>query len=413
MRFLSILCICISTLTFSVSDSYATADTDKTYENLEVFSATLHILEQNYLHEIDSKTILEGAMRGIIDSLDPHSSYLNPDDFAELQMATNGSFTGIGIEVTSENNKLTIIAPIDGTPADKAGLLPRDEIVFIDGQKTSTMTQDKALQILRGPIGTVVRLGIKRGDNNNFQVTLKRETIAMQSVVFKDLSDGIFYSKIKSFQASTSKDYATGLRKIQNKSTIKGLILDLRNNPGGLLNQAINIADLFLQEGTIVSTKGRNPDADSIFSAHNTSQKLNFPITVLINGGSASASEIVAGALQDQKRALILGEQSFGKGSVQTIIPLPNGAGLRITTAQYYTPNGRSIQALGIRPDIQIAYVPVKKKKNRVKEADLLGHLDNPKAQGKDSVDILQKDNQIQTAYTLLKGIEGWNIRNL
>lgn len=410
MRFLFIFCFCISTLSFSLSVVQATTESEETYKNLEVFSATLHILEKNYLHEIDSKTVLEGAMRGIIDSLDPHSSYLDPDDFTELQTATNGSFTGIGIEITSENNKLTIIAPIDGTPAEKAGLQPRDEIFLIDGKKTSAMTQEKALQMLRGPIGTSVRLGIKRGDTTSFQVTLKRETIAMQSVVFKNLSDGIFYSKIKSFQASTSKDYAKGLRRAQDKGKIKGLILDLRNNPGGLLNQAINIADIFLQEGTIVSTKGRNPDKDSIFTAHSTSQKLDFPIAVLINGGSASASEIVAGALQDQKRALILGEQSFGKGSVQTIIPLPNGAGLRITTAQYYTPSGRSIQALGIQPDIQIAYVPVKKKKGGVKEADLQGHLDNPKAQAEESMSILRKDNQIQTAYTLLKGINGWSI---
>lgn len=352
--------------------------------------------------------MLEGAMQGIISSLDPHSSYLLPEDFTELQTSTNGSFTGIGIEITSENNRLTIIAPIDGTPADKAGLQPRDEIVLIDGDKTSSMTQDGALKKLRGPIGTSVRLGIKRGDNKRFQVTLKRETIALQSVLFKQLSDDILYSKIKSFQASTSKDYAAGIRKAQSKGEIKGLILDLRNNPGGLLNQAINIADIFLQKGTIVSTKGRHPEKDNTFTAHNTSSTLHFPIAVLINGGSASASEIVAGALQDQKRAIIVGEQSFGKGSVQTIIPLPNGAGLRITTAQYFTPSGRSIQALGIQPDINITYTPVKQHKSEIKEADLQGHLNNPKTQNSQAITILQKDNQVQTAHTLLKGINGW-----
>lgn len=409
MRFLYTFCLCLSLLNISYSPALAADKSEQTYKNLEVFSATLHILEQNYLHEIDSKTILEGAMRGIIDSLDPHSSYLNPDEFTELQTSTNGSFTGIGIEITSEDDKLTIIAPIDGTPAHRAGLQPRDEIVLIDGKKTSAMSQNKALQLLRGPIGTSVRLGIKRGSAKSFQVTLKRETIAMQSVMFQDLSEGVFYSKIKSFQASTSKDYAKGLRKVQKTGLVKGLILDLRNNPGGLLNQAITIADIFLQEGIIVSTKGRNPEKDSSFSAHDTSQSLDFPIIVLINGGSASASEIVAGALQDHKRALIVGEQSFGKGSVQTIIPLPNGAGIRITTAQYYTPSGRSIQALGIQPDIQIGYIPVKKKQGGVKEADLQGHLDNPEGQAKHLVDILRTDNQIQTAYSLLKGIDGWN----
>lgn len=412
MRFLLLTTCFYLAASFSVLPPAHSASTEseQAYKNLEVFSTTLHILEKNYLHEIDSKTVLEGAMRGIIDSLDPHSSYLSPDDLTELQTATNGSFTGIGIEITSKKNTLTIIAPIDGTPADKAGLLPRDEIITIDGQDTSLMTQDSALKKLRGPIGTSVRLGIKREGTKTFHVTLKRATIPLQSVLFTPLSDGILYSKIKSFQASTSKDYAKGLREAQKNGPIQGLILDLRNNPGGLLNQAINIADIFLQEGTIVSTKGRNSEKDSSFTAHNTSQELTFPIAVLINGGSASASEIVAGALQDQKRALILGEPSFGKGSVQTIIPLPNGAGLRITTAQYYTPSGRSIQALGIQPDIRVAYAPIKGNHKRVKEVDLQGHLDNPKAQETRATGIQQEDNQIQTAHSLLKGIKGWSL---
>lgn len=388
-----------------------TKASDDDYKNLEIFSATLHLIQENYLYEVESQTILEGAMRGIVDSLDPHSSYLSAEDYKELQTATNGSFSGIGIEVTSENNTLTVITPIDGGPAAKANIQPKDEIVYIDGQKTSEMSPEKALNMLRGPLGTSVLLGIKRGNNKVFQVDLTRQTIALQSVIFHNLPDNILYGRITSFQSSTAKDFTSGLSKARKNSHIKGLILDLRNNPGGLLNQAINIADLFLKDGVIVSTKGRNPEMNSVFTAHNTGERNDFPMTVLINGGSASASEIVAGALQDQKRALIIGEQSFGKGSVQTIIPLPNAAGLRLTTAQYYTPNDRSIQAMGIQPDIVVSQTTLAHHNNKVKEADLQGHLNNPSSGAKPKqVSILEKDTQVQTAHTLLKGVDGWKL---
>ncbi len=386
------------------------------YQQLEIFSSVLANLEQSYVTEINSKEAIESAISGLLSSLDPHSSYLLPDEFKNFQQETFGSFSGIGIEVTTENNELTVIAPIDDTPGARAGIRARDKIVEINGFKTSEIGPHKAIQKLRGPQGTKVTIKIKRKSRNKLvELTITRENIPTKSVYFVTLEPGFIYTRITSFQGNTSYDYTKMLDEAKKTDKVKGLILDLRNNPGGLFNQAISISDLFLKSGEIVSTKGRNPSQNQSFKAHDVGEKNDFPIAILINGGTASASEIVAGALQAHNRAMVVGTQSFGKGSVQSILPLPNGAGLRMTTAHYYTPNDVSIQAVGITPDIEVVYQePASTQASRpLKEADLSNHLKNPDKKNSakqaetapEIKDMLATDNQLKTALTLLKGI--------
>ena len=397
-------------------------DDQKVYKKLEIFSSVFDEIQNNYVQEINSDEVLDGAIRGLLSSLDPHSSYLSPDEFIEFQEETTGSFSGIGIEITTQDNILIIISPIDNTPAEKAGIKARDQILEIDGQKTSQIGVQQAIKQLRGKRGTKVTLSLKReGRSSPIKVTITRENIPIESVRFVRLPMNIIYSRISSFQANTSHDYLSELNRLKKEGTIKGLILDLRNNPGGLLNQAIGISDLFLTSGRIVYTKGRAEQQNMSFDAHDVGEKNNFPIVVLINGGSASASEIVAGALQDHKRAIILGTRSFGKGSVQNIIPLPNGAALRITTAKYYTPNNRSIQALGITPDVEVPNMlnaqPKKMGKSQLKEADLTHHFNAtlgqntamaipPTQKEKEALELIKQDNQIRSAFNILKSVD-------
>ena len=318
----------------------------------------LSILQENYVEEIDTKEVLNGAIRGLLFSLDPHSSYMPPESFKDLQEETRGSFSGIGIEVTIKNDLLTVVSPIADTPADLAGLKANDTIIEIDGVNTKNMGPDEAIKKLRGPAGTSVTLSIHREGWDNLKViTLKREIIPIQSVKAEFLSPGFVYTRITNFQSHTTADFKEKLQALKKKHQINGLILDLRNNPGGLLNQAISIADIFLNKGTIVYTKGRREDQNNVYVAHDNGEKRMYPLVILVNEGSASASEIVAGAIQAHKRGIIVGTRTFGKGSVQTIIPLPDGAGLRMTTAKYYTPDNRSIQALGITPDVEIPFI--------------------------------------------------------
>ena len=397
---------------------------EKTYKQLEIFANVLSILQDNYVEEIDTQKVLDGAVRGLLYSLDPHSSYLKPEEFSELQEETQGTFSGIGIEITIENNTLIIISPIEGTPAERAGLKAKDIIVEIDGVKTDDMGADEAIKRLRGPKGTPVKIAIHREGVTGLQeMTLTRDVIPTHSVKANFLTPGIAYARISTFQSNTTDDFKKALAEMGNKQTITGLILDLRNNPGGLLNEAVSIADVFLANGTIVSTKGRTAEQNMVFSAHDSGEEAKYPLVVLVNEGSASASEIVAGALQAHKRGIIVGTQTFGKGSVQTIIPLPDGAGLRMTTARYYTPDNKSIQAVGIRPDVEVPFVPTvadskgkdqAKDKTAPREADLPNHISDgstkaakPAAAGSNGTvdERLEQDNQLRTAVNILKSL--------
>jgi carboxyl-terminal processing protease len=331
---------------------------EDSYERLKVFTEVLSLIQANYVDETKPRDLIYGGIKGMLETLDPHSSFLPPDIFKEMQVETQGSFGGLGIEITVKDRQLTIVAPIEGTPADRAGLHPGDRIVKIDGNPTKDMTLIEAVKKLRGPKGTSVTLTILREESPGpFELTLVREVIEVKSVRAKDLGDGIAYIRIASFQERTAKDLLKTIDQFQ-KNGMSALVLDLRNDPGGLLNQAVQVSDLFLDKGQlIVYTEGRIKNQDLRFSAEHGAQIPKVPMVVLVNGGSASASEIVAGAMQDWKRALVLGTKTFGKGSVQTVIPLSDGSGLRLTTAKYYTPKGRSIHGTGIVPDI-IVEVP-------------------------------------------------------
>ncbi|MFT5698217.1 MAG: carboxyl-terminal processing protease [Desulforhopalus sp.] len=409
---------CISPISFSHAD-ISQEEREETYKQLEIFSNVLSILQNNYVEEIDTKEALNGAIKGLLFSLDPHSSYLPPEGLQELQEETQGSFSGIGIEVTIKDDLLTIVSPIADTPADKAGLRANDIILEINGYKTKNMGPYEAIKQLRGKPGTEVTISIHRkGWEELKEIKLTRDLIPLHSVKLEELSPGFVYSRITNFQSHTATDFKLALVKMRKAHPIKGLILDLRNNPGGLLNQAVNIVDLFLSEGTIVYTKGRITEQNTVFSAHDNNSENNFPMVVLVNEGSASASEIVAGAIQAHKRGIIIGSQTFGKGSVQTIIPLPDGAGLRMTTAKYYTPDDKSIQALGITPDVEVPFIacidpaPKGKKNTRIKEADLANHLpSSQETEDETSEDDeqlrtrLKQDNQLRTAYNILKSL--------
>jgi len=331
---------------------------EDSYERLKVFTEVLSLIQANYVDETKPRDLIYGGIKGMLETLDPHSSFLPPDIFKEMQVETQGSFGGLGIEITVKDRQLTVVAPIEGTPADRAGLHPGDRIVKIDGNPAKDMTLIEAVKKLRGPKGTSVTLTILREESPGpFELTLVREVIEVKSVRAKDLGDGIAYIRIASFQERTGKDLLKAIELFQ-KNGISALVLDLRNDPGGLLNQAVQVSDLFLDKGQlIVYTEGRIKNQDLRFSAEHGAQIPKVPMVVLVNGGSASASEIVAGAMQDWKRALVLGTKTFGKGSVQTVIPLSDGSGLRLTTAKYYTPKGRSIHGTGIVPDI-IVEVP-------------------------------------------------------
>ena len=358
---------------------------NSTYQQLEIFANVLSILQENYVDDINTKKVMEGAISGMLLSLDPHSSYLKPEDFKELQEETEGSFSGIGIEITIEEGIVTVVSPIEETPAARAGLKAKDMIIKIDGEPTQNMNSMDAIKKLRGLAGTKVTLAIHReGWEELKDFTLTRENIPLHSVKASFLEPGLAYIRITNFQSQTTKDVKDALQKLQGQQPVNGLILDLRNNPGGLLDQAVSVADIFLDSGLIVYTKGRVREQNMTFQAHSNGGKNLFPLVVLVNEGSASASEIVTGAIQDHKRGIIVGTKTFGKGSVQTILPLPDGAGLRMTTARYYTPNGRSIQATGITPDVEVPADDSNdntKKGNPplvIKEADLKNHIPNP-----------------------------------
>ncbi len=330
---------------------------DKTYEKLRIFTEVLDIVKKNYVEEVKTEDLISGAIEGMLNSLDPHSAYLTPEMYRELQVETKGSFGGLGIEIGIKEGILTVIAPIEDTPAYRAGIKAGDKILKIEGEPTKGLSLMECVKRLRGPKGTKVTITIMReGFAKPKDFTIVRDIIKIKSVKFKTLEKGYGYLRILQFQEQTSGDLKKALESLkkENPEGINGLVLDLRNNPGGLLDQAVKVADLFLDHGVIVTIKGRGDQEKMTFKAHKEGTLPPWPVVILVNQGSASASEIVAGALQDYGRAVILGTRTFGKGSVQTIIPLEDGSGIRLTTALYYTPSGRSIQDEGIHPDIPL-----------------------------------------------------------
>ena len=328
-----------------------------TYQQLETFANVLAIVQKNYVEPVSTKDLIDGAITGMLASLDPHSAYLTPELYRDLEVETRGSFGGLGIEITIKDGVLTVVAPIEDTPAYHAGIKAGDQIIKIDNDFTKDMTLTEAVKRMRGPRGSKIKLTIHRsGVPELFTVTMARDVIKIQSVKSKQLPDGYSYLRITTFQEATDDGVEKAIEQFtkDGHGKIKGLVLDLRDNPGGLLNQAVKVSDDFLDGGMIVYTQGRLENQQQKYFSHKKKDFDDYPMVVLVNGGSASASEIVAGALQDQKRAVIVGTQTFGKGSVQTILPLDDQSALRLTTARYFTPNGRSIQAVGITPDVDI-----------------------------------------------------------
>ncbi|MEK7689068.1 MAG: S41 family peptidase [Deltaproteobacteria bacterium] len=346
----------------------------KAYENIRIFTDAISIVQENYAEEVDPKNLIYGAVKGMLQGLDPHSSFMAPEEYKEMQVETKGSFGGIGIEIGIRDGILTVIAPIEDTPAFIAGIKAGDRIVKIEDKYTKDMSINDAVKLMRGPRGAKVAIWILReGFKDPQEFSIIRDIIVIKSVKYKSLEEGFGYIRISQFQEKTANDMEDALNKLGSKEgKLKGLILDMRNNPGGLLQQAVEVSNKFLDRGLIVYTKGRVPGQDMRFEARSGIAHPPYPIIAMVNGGSASASEIVAGALQDHKRAVILGTQTFGKGSVQTIIPLNDGSAIRLTTSKYYTPSGRSIQAKGIEPDIVVGDVVTK---NHIKEKDLERHL--------------------------------------
>jgi carboxyl-terminal processing protease len=420
-----IICLGVFVLLGLRNDSNVYAMDKNIYKGIKTFNEVLDMVQKNYVDEVESTTLIQGGINGMVKSLDPHSAFMTPDLYKELEVETQGAFGGIGIEITILKDVLTIVSPIEDTPAFVAGLKSGDQILRIDGKSTKDITIMESVKKLRGPKDTKVTVTIMREKMPAPKdIVLTRAIIQIKSVKVKYFDD-IGYIRIAAFQERTADDLNKALKEIGKKlNPMKGLVLDLRNDPGGLLNQAIEVSDVFLKSGTIVSTRGRTKNMETKATAKDNGTELICPIVVLVNEGTASAAEIVAGAMQDNGRALIIGTQTFGKASVQTVIPLEDGSALKLTTARYYTPKGRSIQAEGIKPDIIVKYMKPKEDadntawwEDRIKEKDLKGHIkpakedgtkvDEPQTQEDKDPSDLVNDNQLKTAIDILKG---WDI---
>jgi len=362
-RLLSLLVLGVGLFIF-FSQALSLEKKEDTFKALKLFSQIFRLIEENYVTEVNPKDLIIGAIEGMLSSLDPYSSLMKPEEYKELEIETKGSFTGIGIEITVKDDVITVVAPIEDTPAWKAGLKPGDKILKIDDKSTKGMKITEAVKLLRGPKGTSVKLTILRNDKDLLQVTIVRDVIPIKSVKAKTLELGYGYVRISQFQEKTLEELVDSLKKLEKEAPLKGIILDLRNNPGGLLTSAVEISDEFLENGTIVSIKGKTKANQMEFKAspNPPDRKHKYPLVILINHGSASAAEIVTGALKDNKRALVLGETSFGKGSVQTVIPIEDNYAVRLTTAYYYTPSGININKQGIKPDIELPMVELSQK---------------------------------------------------
>jgi carboxyl-terminal processing protease len=389
-------------------------------EELRTFSDVFGRIKNDYVEDVEDKALLENAVRGMLSGLDPHSAYLDQEQFKELQVGTSGEFGGLGIEVGMEDGFVKVIAPIDDTPAQRAGVEAGDLIIRLDDTPVKGLSLNDAVKIMRGKPGTTLRLTIVReGVEQPLKIDIKRDIIKVKSVKQRMLADGFGYVRISQFQSKTAENMVDAVAELRKEAggPLKGLVLDLRNNPGGVLNGAVAVSDAFLKKGLIVYTEGRVNDSKLRFNATPDDILDNAPLVVLVNQGSASASEIVSGALQDHRRAIIVGNQTFGKGSVQTILPLSNGTAVKLTTARYFTPSGRSIQAEGIKPDIELEQVRVSAADGSfepIKEADLSGHLSNGNGDGNKKSDgeatdekesLAQTDYQLYEALNLLKGL--------
>lgn len=414
MRFSHILgtLLLLASLCVTVSSSQA-RDTDQ-YQALKQFSQVLDLIEKNYVQEVNRTDLIHGAIQGMLNSIDPHSTYIDYDKFKMMQEEFQGEFGGIGIQIGVRDKRLTIIAPIEDTPADKAGLKAGDIILEINGESALDTSLEDAVSKIRGPQGEPVELTILHKDSQTPEkITIVRGIIPLISVKTKELESGYLHVRLTDFKANTTEDLHRKLREYKSNKELKGVILDLRNNPGGLLTQAISVTDTFLRDGLIVYTQGRDPKSRKDELATRQDTDLTCPVVVLINSGSASASEIVAGALQDRQRAILVGERTFGKGSVQTIMPLSDGSAVKLTIALYYTPNGRSIQAEGIEPDIEVPLVSTETEEtlSEFRETSLSKHLDNPLHEAPlspadfDSQELLAKDNQLRMALNLVKSL--------
>jgi carboxyl-terminal processing protease len=395
-------------------------------DELRTFSEVFANIKNHYVEEVDDKELLENAVRGMLSGLDPHSAYLDKSDYDDLKVGTTGEFGGLGIEVGMEDGFVKVISPIDDTPAQRAGIKAGDLVIRLDDTPVKGLSLKEAVDIMRGKPGTSIVLTVVReGGSKPLKIKIVRDIIKVTSVKDKLLNKHYAYIRITQFQSNTGENLSDALDKLTKESddSLQGLILDLRNNPGGVLNAAVDVADMFLDSGLIVYTEGRSANTESRFTAMPGDRLNGLPIVVLINVGSASASEIVAGALQDQKRAIIMGTRSFGKGSVQTVVPLKDGNALKLTTARYYTPSGRSIQAEGIEPDVAVEEMKLASAEQPefqpIKEANLTGHLDNTDAQAtqeEESVDdeatekqkradLAKSDFQLYEALNLLQGL--------
>ncbi len=389
-------------------------------EELRTFSDVFGRIKNDYVEDVEDSEMLNNAIRGMLSGLDPHSSYLDQEQFKELQVGTSGEFGGLGIEVGMEDGFVKVIAPIDDTPAQRAGIEAGDLIIRLDDTPVKGLTLNDAVKIMRGKPGTVLRLTVVReGVDQPLKIDIKRDIIKVKSVKSRMLEDGFAYVRISQFQSKTAENMVDAIEKLKKEAggALKGMVLDLRNNPGGVLNGAVAVSDAFLKKGLIVYTEGRVNDSKLRFNATPDDILNTAPLVILVNQGSASASEIVSGALQDHHRAIVVGTPTFGKGSVQTILPLSNGTAVKLTTARYYTPSGRSIQAEGIKPDIELDQVRVsalERSIDPVKEADLSGHLSNgngskseksaeDKAEEEES--LAETDYQLYEALNLLKGL--------
>ncbi len=381
-------------------------DKNRVYEQLNLFGEVFDRIRSGYVEDVNSSDLISAAIRGMLTSLDPHSGYMPPESFQDMQVDTRGAFGGLGIEVTQEDGFVKVVSPMDGTPASEAGIQSGDFITHVDGEAILGLTLSEAVDKMRGPVGSEVSLTIVRNlDEEPFDIVIIRDVIKLTAARVR-VEDDVIIVRVTTFNEQTTPNIKKGIKEkideLSGKDNVSGFIIDLRNNPGGLLSEAISVSDMFLNQGEIVSTRGRNNGQAKRYSASKGDLAENKPIIVLINGGSASASEIVAGALQDHKRAVILGTKSFGKGSVQSVIPLGENGAMRLTTARYYTPSGRSIQALGVVPDIIVEQLPrLNKEKEedkpstRIEEADLRGALSNDRLSDEEK-ELLAKEKKIQ-----------------
>ena len=420
--------ICGVLVAGAVAPSLTTAQSGKNneiYRQLGLFGDIFQRVRESYVDEVDEKDLVEAAINGMLTSLDPHSSFLNNDNFSDMQVQTKGKFGGLGIEITMEDGVIKIVSPIDDTPAAKAGLQPEDLIIAVNDKPIRGMTLSDAVDKLRGEVGSKVTITVKRGTLKPFDVTVKRDTIKIRSVRAKMFKD-IGYLRVTTFSEQTTSGLTKEIDKMfrEHGDQLQGFVLDLRNNPGGLLNEAISVSDAFLEQGEIVSTRGRSDENASRAYARPGDIAKGLPVVVLINSGSASASEIVAGALKDHRRAVLLGTRSFGKGSVQSVIPLSGNSAMRLTTARYYTPSGVSIQAKGITPDIEVALARIEKLESGItREEDLRGALDNrekmdrhnttqnieDKSVKPSTTDQSKVDYQLARALDLIRGVSIFN----